>query len=90
MAFSFTAVNGIGILTIPAFTRTGLVKHAFTTRHRGFSRAPYASLNMALHVGDDQQAVIWNRRQVCAALGWIFPFWWPLNKCMGRSRGHRD
>ena len=67
--FSFTAVNGIGILTIPAFTRTGLVKHAFTTRHRGFSRAPYASLNMALHVGDDQQAVIWNRRQVCAALG---------------------
>ncbi|HHX51756.1 MAG TPA: peptidoglycan editing factor PgeF [Clostridia bacterium] len=68
VAFSFEVIDGIGILTIPVFSRTGLVKHAFTTRHQGFSQAPYASLNLGLHVGDGNRTVIENRRQVCAAL----------------------
>jgi YfiH family protein len=42
---------------------------AVTTRHGGRSRGPYASLNLGLHVGDDDEAVLANRRLVCDALG---------------------
>jgi len=40
-----------------------------TTRHGGVSAASYASLNLALHVGDEPAAVLENRRRVAAALG---------------------
>ena len=40
-----------------------------TTRHGGVSTAGYASLNLALHVGDEPAAVLENRRRVAAALG---------------------
>lgn len=58
----------IQFLVIPAFEATGLVVHAFTTRMGGFSSAPYRSLNMALHVGDDRRSVCFNRALVCRAL----------------------
>jgi len=34
-----------------------------TTRNGGVSEGPYASLNLGLHVGDDDEAVIENRRR---------------------------
>ena len=40
-----------------------------TTRHGGASTGSYASLNLALHVGDEPDAVLENRRRVAAALG---------------------
>lgn len=40
-----------------------------TTRHGGVSTGSYASLNLALHVGDEPDAVLENRRRVAAALG---------------------
>lgn len=40
-----------------------------TTRHGGVSTAGYASLNLALHVGDEPAAVLENRHRVAAALG---------------------
>ncbi|HET9612289.1 MAG TPA: polyphenol oxidase family protein [Acidimicrobiales bacterium] len=43
---------------------------AFVTgRDGGVSTGPYASLNLALHVGDDPDLVIENRRRAAAALG---------------------
>jgi YfiH family protein len=42
---------------------------AFTTREGGVSRAPYDSLNLGSHVGDDPAAVAENRRRVAAAAG---------------------
>lgn len=45
------------------------VNVAFTDRWGGFSSAPYASLNLAFHVGDDETAVLANRASVAAALG---------------------
>ena len=38
-----------------------LVTHAVSTRLGGVSKAPYDSLNLALHVGDDPVAVLRNR-----------------------------
>ena len=42
---------------------------AFTTRAGGVSDAPYASLNLALHVGDDAGDVERNRKTAAASLG---------------------
>jgi YfiH family protein len=40
-----------------------------TTRNGGVSTGPYASLNLGLHVGDDADAVIENRRRAAATIG---------------------
>ena len=42
---------------------------AFTGRGGVVSSGPYASLNLALHVGDDPSAVQENRRRVAGVLG---------------------
>lgn len=46
-----------------------LVTHAVSTRFGGVSQGPFASLNLALHVGDDGEDVAVNRRRFCEALG---------------------
>jgi len=45
------------------------VTAAFTTRAGGTSDAPYATLNLATHVGDDADVVASNRKTAAAALG---------------------
>ncbi|WP_062076424.1 peptidoglycan editing factor PgeF [Demequina globuliformis] len=45
------------------------VRAFFTTRDGGHSQEPYASLNLATHVGDDPTAVVANRRVVSEAAG---------------------
>lgn len=45
------------------------VKHGFTTRHGGVSKAPFDSLNLGLHRGDDPDCVAENRRRLADALG---------------------
>lgn len=42
---------------------------AFSTRSGGASAAPFDSLNLGLHVGDDERAVLENRRRLWGALG---------------------
>ena len=46
-----------------------LVTHAVSTRLGGVSKAPYDSLNLALHVGDEPTDVIANRRRFVQSLG---------------------
>jgi YfiH family protein len=59
---------GLDVLAWPAFD--GLAVDALvTTRDGGVSSGPYASLNLALHVGDDSSRVGENRRRAAAALG---------------------
>lgn len=43
--------------------------HGITERIGGASHAPFAALNLGLHVGDDANLVIENRRRAAAALG---------------------
>lgn len=55
--------NGIRYINIPAWAEMG-VDAVFTAKDGGFSENEFASLNMALHVGDNEEAVIKNRFQV--------------------------
>ena len=45
-----------------------LVIHAVSTRFGGVGKTPYDSMNLALHVGDDEVDVVKNRRRF---LGWL-------------------
>lgn len=52
----------------PDWPRHPRVRAACTTRHGGVSAAPYASFNLALHVGDHAALVQENRQRLHAAL----------------------
>ncbi|KAF0209200.1 MAG: polyphenol oxidase family protein [Actinomycetota bacterium] len=61
--------NGIAVHTDESLrARRGIVV-AFTERHGGVSAAPYTSLNLAPHVGDEPAAVNENRRRLLSVLG---------------------
>lgn len=45
--FVYNETDGVPYWTIEAFTRTGLVRHGFTTRMGGVSQGAYASLNLS-------------------------------------------
>ncbi|MDT7547657.1 MAG: purine-nucleoside/S-methyl-5-thioadenosine phosphorylase / adenosine deaminase [Actinomycetota bacterium] len=56
---------------------------AVSDRHGGVSRAPYDSLNLALHVGDDPLAVAANRRRLAEAVGVTSVAW--MDQVHGRE-----
>jgi polyphenol oxidase len=58
----------LDVLTWPAFDGLDL-DVLVTTRNGGISAGPYASLNLGLHVGDEDKAVLENRRRVAEAIG---------------------
>ncbi|WP_196073258.1 peptidoglycan editing factor PgeF [Nakamurella alba] len=59
-------MNGTDFADWPLLTASG-VDAVVTTRRGGVSKPPYDQLNLAFHVGDDESAVIENRRRVAAA-----------------------
>lgn len=67
--FTLQQQGSLKYFTIPSFTATGLIIHGFTARHGGVSGGPYASLNLAFHVGDDPEQVRVNRKTVAGVLG---------------------
>jgi polyphenol oxidase len=60
--------DDLDVLTWPAFDGLDL-DAGVTTRNGGISAGPYASLNLGLHVGDEDKAVLENRRRLAEALG---------------------
>ncbi len=58
------------LLTCNALSGLDRLKHAFTTRDGGVSLAPYDSLNLAYHVGDDPLHVTQNHHLLAKALGY--------------------
>lgn len=60
------------------------VKHAFTTRRGGVSKAPFDSLNLGLHRGDKDENVAENRRRLAQALGF------DLDKLVMTHQTHSD
>ena len=59
----------VALLTDEALYDACGLRVAFTTRAGGVSKAPYASLNLGDHVGDDACAVTRNRELLMDALG---------------------
>ena len=45
------------------------IEHFISTRAGGLSKAPYQSLNLGLHVGDDPEKVLRNRRRLAETIG---------------------
>jgi YfiH family protein len=64
-----TQAGGLTIWRFGHLAACERLVHGITARHGGVSAPPYASLNLGLHVCDDPEAVIENRRRVCAAVG---------------------
>lgn len=65
---AFRAAGELEVLFWPALAFLG-VDAFVTTRDGGESEGPYRSLNLGLHVGDDPERVVENRRRAAAALG---------------------
>lgn len=61
-------MSAVPVFITPEWPVPPSVRAAVTTRAAGVSAGPYASLNLALHVGDDPAAVAGNRRRVREAL----------------------
>lgn len=59
----------ISILQFASLADVSGLRHAVTTRAGGVSRAPYHSLNLGYHVGDDVARVSENRKTLAAHLG---------------------
>jgi hypothetical protein len=59
--------GGVGYLWWPSLATVG-VDAVVTTRAGGVSEGPYASLNLGLHVGDEADRVLENRRRALACL----------------------
>ena len=68
VTFEIKNRDKLAYLTIPAFERTGLVKHGFSTRLGGISKAPYDALNLGFKKEDDRNNVLENYRIFCEAL----------------------
>jgi YfiH family protein len=60
--------NNIPFLTVPSWEKQG-ARVIFSSRQGGFSQRCFASLNMGLHVGDDPESVLANRRQLINLMG---------------------
>ena len=56
-------------LSYPLFEKTGLVRHAFSTRLGGVSGGYYSSLNLSFDRGDKKEAVAENFRRIGDAIG---------------------
>ena len=61
--------NGVTFLSFPLLERTGLVKHAFSTRLGGVSQGDFATMNFSFTRGDDREAVLENYSRMAGALG---------------------
>ena len=68
MGYILKQKSKVKYLTISSFEESGLVKHGFSTRIGGFSKAPYDTLNLGLKKDDDKATVMQNYRAICDAL----------------------
>ncbi|MEX2586851.1 MAG: peptidoglycan editing factor PgeF [Actinomycetota bacterium] len=66
--YGFDTRAGLPVMTWPVFDEHP-IRALVTTRDGGVSTGPYESLNLGLHVGDDPETVIENRRRSAAAIG---------------------
>lgn len=63
------AESVVGFWRSPLLSGLSWLIHGVSERGGGVSRKPFSSLNLGLHVGDDADAVMENRRRAAGALG---------------------
>lgn len=68
-AFERVERDGVTIHTVPRLFELAGIGIAFSERTGGASAAPYNSLNLAAHVGDDPSCVDASRERLLAAIG---------------------
>ena len=68
MGFKLQKQGSFAYLTIPAFEKTGLTKHGFSTRLGGYSRGDYKTLNLGLKKDDKRELVMKNYETFLKAL----------------------
>jgi len=61
--------DGVGVRRFESLEGLDGVVHGVSTRAGGVSDGAFASLNVGLHVGDEAEAVVENRRRLCEAVG---------------------
>ena len=62
-------IESLDILFFENLSACKEIRHFLSTRTGGLSKAPYHSLNMGLHIGDDPETVLKNRRRLTAMIG---------------------
>ncbi|HWR08129.1 peptidoglycan editing factor PgeF [Sporomusa sp.] len=77
------STNGVWYGEFPGLSARG-IKHGVSTRLGGQSIAPFTSLNLGLHIGDDAEATWHNRQAFCHALGL------PAEKAVTAEQVHGD
>lgn len=60
--------NGVEFLTFPAFSKTGIVEHLFSTRIGGVSEGCFSTMNFSFTRGDKKEAVLENYRRMAEVL----------------------
>jgi YfiH family protein len=60
--------NGLSYLQFPGLTDFPELVHGVFTRHTGYSRPPFHSLNVTNGIGDDHHAVVKNRKLIAQTL----------------------
>lgn len=74
--------NNLPILLFSCLSKYQDIFHFVTTRKGGFSLAPFNSLNLAFHVGDDREKVLENRKKLARYLHI------PINYCTISNQVH--
>lgn len=61
--------HGVTYLAFPALDQTGLVSHAFSTRHGGVSEGVFSTMNFSFTRNDNPEHVMENYRRMASVLG---------------------
>lgn len=67
--FTLCENSSLKYYQVDKFSRTGLVKHCFTTRCGGVSEGDYFSLNLRFNCSDSRENVLANYKIICDEIG---------------------
>ncbi|MCF6156322.1 MAG: peptidoglycan editing factor PgeF [Candidatus Brocadia sp.] len=62
-------INSLPLWFFPQLLKYREICHFVSARNGGFSNPPYESFNLGLHVGDDPEIVLKNRKRLTSVLG---------------------
>ena len=72
--------------TIPQWEKLNRsLRVGFSSRHGGESNHPFHSMNLALHVGDNLESVIKNRKKLMNEIGFSFDAWTAADQVHGNN-----